>query len=80
MTIDTIDALKDVFTHFWVDLSSTTVPGTENLSWLTVIIAPFGFAVFVFALNKVLNMSATQGIGSIARNEYKKYQKGKSDE
>lgn len=80
MTSDTIDALKDIFTSFWVALSDTIVPGTENLSWLTVLIAPFGFAVFVFALNKVLNMSATQGIGSIARNEYKKYQKGEYDD
>lgn len=71
-----VDSLRSIFESIWVGLGSLIVPGTNDLTWRTVLVAPFGFAVFVMALNKILNMSAHQGISGFARNTYKKYQKG----
>lgn len=74
MVDQVIDALRSILGSLWEGLGSLNVPGTF-MSWRTVLVAPFGFAVFVFALNKILNMSAHQGISGVARNAYRKYQK-----
>lgn len=75
MSTTIVDTFRDFFQALWDGLGTLIVPGTESLSWRTVLVAPFGFAVFSFALNKVLNMSAHQGVSDIARNTYKKYEK-----
>lgn len=79
MIPEVLDALKTFFSNIWTVLQLINVPGT-NISAGTVLVAPFGFAVFVTALKKILNLSAHDGVSDVANNTYKRYQKGEFDD
>lgn len=58
MTSDVLNALSSIFKALWDGLGTLIVPGTENLTFRTVLVAPFGAIVFITVLMKVLDISA----------------------
>lgn len=58
MTSDVFNALHTIFKAIWDGLGTIIVPGTEGLTFRTVLVAPFGAVVFITVLMKVLDISA----------------------
>ena len=58
MTSEVLDTLHDIFKALWDGLGTLVVPGTEGLTFRTVLVAPFGAVVFITVLMKVLDISA----------------------
>jgi len=75
MISEVLDGLQTIFSQLWTALQILIVPGTESLSFGTVLVAPFGIAVFSLALKKILDMSAHDGVSDVARNSYRRYTK-----
>lgn len=75
MIPDVLNGLKTIFSQLWTALQLLIVPGTESLSFGTVLVAPFGIAVFSLALKKILDLSAHDGVSDVARNSYRRYTK-----
>lgn len=77
MTSDVFNALSSVFKAIWDGLGSMIVPGTESLSFRTVLVAPFGAIVFITVLMKVLDISAASPAhvrdAFMSRNNKKEY-------
>lgn len=58
MITEVINALSAIFKALWDGLGSLVVPGTEALTFRTLLVAPFGAVVFITVLMKVLDISA----------------------
>lgn len=78
--IDSVfNGLQSIFKSLWDGLGTLIVPGTESLTFRTVLVAPFGAVVFLTVLHKVLDISAA-GPASVRDAFMSRNNKRSSDE